>query len=123
MVAYGGSMSGPQSMQQLRARHAQRRLPRSGELEGLPVLIRTQGLLPALMMTLPGEGRAAVDAITDWLLREWPQRPFKGSSGGGVRDLVDQYTRLSTLEAAAVDREAVQYASTLKMLVRLAREY
>lgn len=112
-------------IQHLRAKHATgvRRLE-PNVTEGLPVLIRTQGLLQALALSR-GEGYETVQRIVDWLLSDWPHSPMRDVGGRrdrSTRELVAAYTPLSAMEAAAVEREAIAYASTLKTIVKLRSE-
>ncbi len=107
------------SLDRLRARHAHGRVgawsrPQDelAEVQGLPVLIRTQGMAASLAALVRRKRELAKD-LAEWLGSGWGA----GSPVHGVRspaDLLARYVALDVQAGRAVDTEARLYAEALK---------
>lgn len=85
-------------------------------LPGLPVLIRTQGLLTALALTRKSAALLS-ETLIHWLRKDWIATPLPSSEDGvDHRSFVDAFVRLDARAAAAVEWEALQYAETMKIV-------
>lgn len=83
------------------------------KLPGLPVLIRTQGLLVAVALLRAGQGREIAEAIETWLTDAAPNAVLK--RGESKKDFMSICTNASRAAYLAAQWEAVELAQCLKL--------
>jgi hypothetical protein len=84
------------------------------KLPGLPVLVRTHGLLVAYAMLRDGDGGALAGAMEAWLTRRAPKPPLKVEQA--EVEFMLRCTQVSRSAYLAAQWEAVQFARALKLV-------
>ncbi len=105
-------------LERIRAQSALRAL--SGQrgadgLEGLPIALRSQGLVSALSL-LRKRSPQLVDNIAVYLTEEWPLSPVRAARTQRFAGLIRVWCELGPSDAALVEAEALHFAEVLKAL-------
>jgi hypothetical protein len=89
-------------------------------VKGLPVAIRTQGLMIAVAMLMREDKAAArqlADRLANWLLEEAPHGPLRSSARGEAsgRRLLEVCMKASRGDYLAAEREAILFFDQVKI--------
>jgi hypothetical protein len=91
--------------------------PRPGDwLLGLPVMLRTQGLLATHAILRSKDGKGVAEALEAWLTREAPKPPLGGDRED--KDFIVRCTSVDRAQYLAAQSEAVAFATTLKWVAQ-----
>lgn len=96
------------------------------EAQGLPIQVRTQGLLVTLAVLTSRRDTVSdlfADALTLWLLKDAPHQPLGSWSGPGTErptalNLLKTLTDASRADHAAAQREAVLLLDQIKIFAK-----
>lgn len=110
------------SLQARRSLHAVERIGSYTDpkkiLPGLPILVRSQGVLTALTI-IKDDSAIIAQALVMWLGgkggKDWPGSPLS-EPVTDVPGFVRAFVRLSAADARAVEHEALRYAEMLKLI-------
>lgn len=99
------------------------RLQKDGnsKAQGLPVQVRTQGLLTSVAVLTGGDEVANrfADTLARWLLAEWPHRSLEGAWERPVAaDLLGALAQASRAEHIAAQREAILMLDQIKIFAK-----
>ncbi|SER20069.1 CRISPR-associated protein (Cas_Cmr5) [Solimonas aquatica] len=87
-------------------------------VKGLPVQVRTQGLVVTLAMLMADDKtytRHLADLLANWLLTAAPYRALRGEGGATALTLLEACSKAPRVEYAAAQREAILLLQQLKI--------
>lgn len=118
------TMTAFSSQERLRAQAALAALTNNsvGEgLEGLPIRIRSQGMVTGLTL-FAKRSPALADAVAVYLSAKWGLAPAGLQGAKGLAAFIRAWCELGPDEAARVEVEALAFAEALKMMAKATGE-